>query len=72
MKEEQAPNRVLLWGMQTPVKKYNRELRDLIIAGKAKPSSIVSHHINIDHAPDAYKQFDTRGNGYTKVLIQFK
>ncbi len=57
---------------QTPVKRYNRQLRDLIIAGKAKPSFIVSHHISVDEAPDAYKQFDTRGNGYTKVLIQFK
>jgi len=57
---------------QTPVKKYNRQLRDLIIAGITKPSFIVSHHITIDEAPDAYQQFDTRGNGYTKVLIQFK
>lgn len=57
---------------QTPVKKYNHELRDLIISGEAHPSFIVSHHISIDDAPEAYAKFDQRGNGYTKVLIQFK
>lgn len=57
---------------QTPVKKYNYELRDLILAEEAKPSFIVSHHITINEAPDAYAKFDERGNGYTKVLIQFK
>jgi glutathione-independent formaldehyde dehydrogenase len=56
---------------QAPVKKYNEYLRDLIIAGRAKPSRIVSHHIRIDDAPHAYDKFDQRIDGYTKVLIQF-
>jgi glutathione-independent formaldehyde dehydrogenase len=56
---------------QAPVKKYNEYLRDLIVNGKAKPSKIVSHHIGIDEAPDAYKKFDQRVEGYTKVLIRF-
>lgn len=56
---------------QAPVKKYNEYLRDLIIAGRAKPSRIVSHHIRIDDAPNAYDKFDQRIDGYTKVLIQF-
>lgn len=56
---------------QAPVKKYNEHLRDLIIAGRAKPSRIVSHHIRIDDAPEAYEKFDHRVDGYTKVLIQF-
>jgi len=51
------------------VKKYNRFLRDLIIAGKAKPSFVVSHDIDIDDAPSAYEKFDKRIDGYTKVLI---
>ena len=54
---------------QCNVKKYNRYLRDLIIAGKAKPSFVVSHDINIDDAPTAYEKFDKRIDGYTKVLI---
>lgn len=57
---------------QCPVKRYNEELRDLIIMGRAKPSRIVSHRIQIDQAPEAYKKFDQRVEGYTKVLIQFE
>jgi glutathione-independent formaldehyde dehydrogenase len=56
---------------QAPVKKYNEYLRDLIVAGRAKPSKIVSHHIKIDDAPNAYSKFDKRADGYTKVLIHF-
>ena len=56
---------------QAPVKKYNEYLRDLIVNGRAKPSKIVSHHIRIDEAPDAYDKFDKRIDGYTKVLIRF-
>jgi glutathione-independent formaldehyde dehydrogenase len=32
----------------------------------------VSHHIDIDDAPDAYKKFDQRIEGYTNVLIRFE
>jgi glutathione-independent formaldehyde dehydrogenase len=56
---------------QAPVKKYNEYLRDLIVNGRAKPGQIVSHHIDIDDAPDAYDKFDQRVEGYTKVLIRF-
>jgi glutathione-independent formaldehyde dehydrogenase len=56
---------------QAPVKKYNEYLRDMIVNGKAKPGKIVSHHINIDEAPDAYDKFDKRIEGYTKILITF-
>lgn len=55
---------------QAPVKKYNVHLRNLIIAGIAKPSFIVSHHLPLDGAPDAYKHFDAREQGYTKVLLR--
>lgn len=56
---------------QAPVKRYNEYLRDLIVNGRAKPSKIVSHHIAIDAAPEAYDKFDKRIDGYTKVLIRF-
>jgi threonine dehydrogenase-like Zn-dependent dehydrogenase len=56
---------------QAPVKKYNEYLRDLTINGKAKPSQIVSHRIEIGNAPEAYEKFDKRIDGYTKVLIKF-
>ncbi|KAK9435502.1 glutathione-independent formaldehyde dehydrogenase [Metarhizium brunneum] len=51
------------------VKAYNRYLRDLIIAGKAKPSFVVSHEITLDDVEIAYDRFDKRLEGYTKVLI---
>ncbi len=56
---------------QTPVKRYNEYLRDMIVAGRAKPSKIVSHRIHIEEAPDAYDKFRQRTQGYTKVLIKF-
>lgn len=56
---------------QCPVKRYNEYLRDLIIQGRATPGKIVSHHIKIDKAPEAYDKFDKRTDGYTKVLIRF-
>lgn len=55
---------------QTPVKQYNAYLRDLIIAGRAKPSMIVSQRLPLEAAPDAYRQFDQRGDGYTKVVLK--
>lgn len=55
---------------QCPVKKYNRQLRDLIAVGKAKPSWIVSHEIPLSNAADAYKNFDDRVDGWTKVILK--
>ena len=55
---------------QANVKAYNRQLRDLIEAGKANPSFIVSHELSLDQAPDAYKNFDERNDGWTKVILR--
>ena len=57
-------------GGQCPVKRYNRELRDLIIRGQASPSFIVSHEVPLDEAPAAYESFDAREDGWTKVLLK--
>lgn len=57
---------------QCNVKHYNRYLRDMIISGKADPSWVVSHVVGIDEAPEAYRKFDARVEGYTKVLIRFE
>ncbi|GGI95239.1 glutathione-independent formaldehyde dehydrogenase [Streptomyces brasiliensis] len=54
---------------QTNVKAYNRQLRDMIIAGRAKPSFVVSHELPLDAAPQAYEKFDQRIEGYTKVVL---
>jgi glutathione-independent formaldehyde dehydrogenase len=54
---------------QANVKAYNRHLARLIHTGKAKPSFLVSHHLHLDEAPDAYKHFDARDVGWTKVVL---
>ncbi len=55
---------------QANVKRYNRYLRDLIHVGRAKPSWIISHHLSLDEAPDAYEHFDARDNGWTKIVLK--
>jgi glutathione-independent formaldehyde dehydrogenase len=54
---------------QCPVMRYNRRLRDLIIAGVAKPSFLVSHELPLEEAPVGYEHFDKRDDGWTKVLL---
>ena len=55
---------------QANVKAYNRQLRDLIIAGKATPSFVVSKRVPLTEAPDAYARFDKREEGYSKVVLK--
>ncbi len=55
---------------QCNVKKYNAYLRDMIISGRATPSFVVSHSVSLDEAPGAYKKFDQRVDGYTKVILK--
>jgi glutathione-independent formaldehyde dehydrogenase len=54
---------------QCPVKAYNRHLRDLIHLGKAQPSFIVSHELPLAEAPEGYRHFDARDDGWTKVVL---
>ncbi|UPM45222.1 glutathione-independent formaldehyde dehydrogenase [Halocatena salina] len=55
---------------QCDVKRYNRRLRDMIIEGRADPSFLVSHRVNIEDAPEMYEAFDNREEGVTKVLLE--
>ena len=55
---------------QCNVKAYNRRLAELIHHGKAKPSIIISHELPLSEAPDAYKHFDNRDEGWTKVILR--
>ena len=54
---------------QANVKHYNRQLRDLIHEGRAKPSWVVSHELPLDQAPSGYQHFDARDDGWTKVVL---
>ncbi len=55
---------------QANVKAYNRLLCHLIEHGKVAPSLIVSHELPLEEAPDAYKHFDARDTGWTKVVLK--
>ena len=55
---------------QANVKAYNRKLGNLIESGKAKPSWIISHELPLEDAPKAYKNFDERKDGWTKVVLK--
>jgi threonine dehydrogenase-like Zn-dependent dehydrogenase len=55
---------------QANVKHYNRRLMNLIEAGRATPSKIISHRLSLEEAPDAYKHFDARDGGWTKVVLK--
>jgi glutathione-independent formaldehyde dehydrogenase len=54
---------------QCNVKRYNRQLRNMIIEGRARPGFVVSHELSLDEAPSAYEKFDKRVEGYTKVVL---
>jgi glutathione-independent formaldehyde dehydrogenase len=49
--------------------RYNARLRDLITTGQARPSKVVSHRLALDEAPDAFRRFDERRDGYLKVVL---
>jgi glutathione-independent formaldehyde dehydrogenase len=63
---------ITVGGSQAPVKMYNEDLRNVVIAGAANPGTIVTHHISIEEAPDMYERFDKREDGVHKIVIQFK
>jgi glutathione-independent formaldehyde dehydrogenase len=50
--------------------RYNGRLRDLIVTGHARPSTIVSHRVPLSEAPDAYRHFDARRDGFLKVVLR--
>jgi threonine dehydrogenase-like Zn-dependent dehydrogenase len=55
---------------QCPVKRYNERLMALIHEDRARPSFIVSHELPLDQAPEAYRHFDARDDGWTKVVLR--
>ena len=64
-------NKGITVGMgQCPVKRYNIYLRDLIIAGRAKPGFVISQHLPLSDAPKAFQKFDKREPGFTKVVLK--
>jgi threonine dehydrogenase-like Zn-dependent dehydrogenase len=55
---------------QTYTQKYMKPLLKLILDGKIDPSIIISHRINLDEGPEAYKGFNDSKDEYRKVVIR--
>jgi len=55
---------------QTHVHKYLPKLLQLIEDGAIDPSFVISHHLPLDSAPDAYRMFLDKSDGCTKVVLR--
>jgi glutathione-independent formaldehyde dehydrogenase len=57
---------------RTHDRRYTEPLAKMIAARRARPSQIVTHHLPLEAAPEAYRTFEQREKGYIKVVFQFK
>ena len=55
---------------QANVRRYDRQLRDLITEGRATPSFLVSREVPLAEAPSAYQESGERRYGYTKIILK--
>lgn len=66
-----AMNRGLTFRMgQTPVQKYMQLLLQKIVDNKIDPAKIITHHVQLDNAPLAYKAFAEKEDGCIKVVMK--
>jgi glutathione-independent formaldehyde dehydrogenase len=54
---------------RTHDRRYSTLLRDLVIAGRARPGRIVTHHGTLNDAPGFYDSFDRRADGVVKAVL---
>jgi glutathione-independent formaldehyde dehydrogenase len=54
---------------RTHDRRYTTLLRDLVVAGRARPGVIITHHGHLDDAAALYQQFDQRANGVIKAVL---
>jgi threonine dehydrogenase-like Zn-dependent dehydrogenase len=55
---------------QTHAPKYMRPLLERIHNGEIDPSFVISHRTTLDDAPHAYRMFEAREHGCTKVVMR--
>jgi glutathione-independent formaldehyde dehydrogenase len=55
---------------RTHDRRYTVLLRDLVLAGRARPGAVVTHHGGLDDAPDLYRTFDRREGGVIKAVLR--
>jgi glutathione-independent formaldehyde dehydrogenase len=54
---------------RTHDRRYTTHLRDLVISGRARPGRVVSHHGDLEDAPELYRRFDRREDGVVKAVL---
>jgi glutathione-independent formaldehyde dehydrogenase len=55
---------------RTHDRRYTTRLRDLVVAGRARPGRIVTHHGGLDDAAPFYDSFDRRADGVVKAILR--
>jgi threonine dehydrogenase-like Zn-dependent dehydrogenase len=55
---------------QTHVQKYSRMLLQMIMDGKIDTTFLISHRLPLEDAADGYRNFKTRQNEFTKVVLK--
>ena len=55
---------------QTPVQKYWKKLLKLVHEGTLRPEMIITHHMPLERAPEAYKMFNDKEDGCIKVVLK--
>jgi glutathione-independent formaldehyde dehydrogenase len=55
---------------RTHDRRYTVLLRDMVVAGRAKPGVIVTHHGGLDDAPGFFAAFDQRADGVIKAVLR--
>jgi glutathione-independent formaldehyde dehydrogenase len=55
---------------RTNDRRYTTMLRDLVVAGRARPGAVVTNHGTLEDAPALFKIFDRRADGVVKAVLR--
>jgi len=55
---------------QTHVQRYTKPLLARIRTGEIDPSFVITHRVNLEEAPAAYKKFRDKEDGCIKVVLK--
>jgi threonine dehydrogenase-like Zn-dependent dehydrogenase len=55
---------------QTHVQRYTELLLNRIEAGEIDPFFVITHRVNLEQAPAAYKKFRNKEDGCIKVVLK--
>lgn len=54
----------------TNTQKYWKNLLELLDKGKIDPTFLISHHMSLDRADDAYTLFDKKEHNALKIMLK--